>query len=60
MTREEIMKLDMQGIETRMAAIRNEMNNQNADIAELTAEVDSAYNTVFCRPGSRFFVITAR
>ena len=41
MTREEIMQLDMQGIETRMAAIRTEMNNQNADIAALTAEVDA-------------------
>ena len=41
MTREEIMQLDMQGIETRIAAIRTEMNNQNADIAALTAEVDA-------------------
>lgn len=41
MTREEIMQLDMQGIETRTAQIRNEMNNQNADIAALTAEVDA-------------------
>lgn len=41
MTREEIMQLDMGGIETRMAAIRSEMNNQNADIAALTAEVDA-------------------
>lgn len=35
------MQLDMQGIETRTAQIRTEMNNENADIAALTAEVDA-------------------
>lgn len=41
MTRDEIMMLDMQGIETRTAQIRNEMNDQNADIAALTTEVEA-------------------
>lgn len=41
MTREEIMQLDMQGIETRTAQIRTEMNDQSADIAALTTEVEA-------------------
>lgn len=41
MNREEIMQLDMDGIETRMAQIRTEMNEQNADIQALTAEVEA-------------------
>ena len=41
MTREEIMRLDAQGLETRMAGIRTEMNDQNADIPALSAEVDA-------------------
>lgn len=39
MTREEIMALDMEGIESRSMEIKDEMNADNADIETLSAEV---------------------
>lgn len=41
MTREEIMALDMEGIETRSMEIKDEMNNEGADLETLSAEVDA-------------------
>ena len=41
MTREEIMALDMEGIETRSMEIKDEMNNEGTDLETLSAEVDA-------------------
>lgn len=41
MTREEIMALDMEGIESRSMEIKDEMNNEGADLETLSAEVDA-------------------
>lgn len=41
MTKEEIMALDMEGIETRSMEIKDEMNNEGADLETLSAEVDA-------------------
>ena len=41
MTREEIMALDMEGIETRSMEIKDEMTTEGADLETLSAEVDA-------------------
>lgn len=41
MTKEEIMALDMEGIETRSMEIKDEMNKEGADLETLSAEVDA-------------------
>ena len=41
MTREDIMALDMEGIETRSMEIKDEMNTEGADLETLSAEVDA-------------------
>ena len=41
MTKEQIMALDMEGIETRSMEIKDEMNNEGADLETLSAEVDA-------------------
>ena len=41
MTKEEIMALDMEGIESRSMEIKDEMNNEGADLETLSAEVDA-------------------
>ena len=41
MTREEIMKLDAEGVQERKAQISEELNAENADIEALTAETDA-------------------
>lgn len=40
MTRDEIMKLDIGGVESRLSQIKAEMNNEGADITALDAEFD--------------------
>lgn len=41
MTREEIMALDMEGIESRSMEIKDEMTTEGADLETLSAEVDA-------------------
>ena len=41
MTREEIMALDMEGIETRSMEIKDEMTTEGADLEALSTEVDA-------------------
>ncbi len=41
MTREEIMALDMEGIENRSIEIKDEMSKEGADLETLSAEVDA-------------------